>query len=109
MGSPDSDKDDKPAEKPQHRVRITKPFWLGMHLVTVGQFRKFAEESKYYCGHGLAERVSVADRRLPGGQRELGRCQGVLRLAHQEGRQEVPFAHGGGVGVRLPGGHTDQV
>jgi formylglycine-generating enzyme required for sulfatase activity len=29
------------------RVRITKPFWLGMHLVTVGQYRKFVEESKH--------------------------------------------------------------
>ncbi len=26
MGSPDSDKDALPREKPQHRVRITKPF-----------------------------------------------------------------------------------
>jgi len=50
MGLPDSDKDAIPVEKPQHRVRITKPFWLGMHLVTVGQFRKFVEASKYNAG-----------------------------------------------------------
>lgn len=35
------------AELPQHRVVITKPFLLGRTEVTVGQFRKFVEASKY--------------------------------------------------------------
>jgi formylglycine-generating enzyme required for sulfatase activity len=35
-------------EGPQHRVRITRPFYLGAYTVTVGQFRKFVEDS----GHG---------------------------------------------------------
>ncbi len=52
MGSADTDKDGAAAEKPQHRVPITKPFWLGMHHVTVGQFRKFVEESKHDAGTG---------------------------------------------------------
>ncbi|QPF75200.1 formylglycine-generating enzyme family protein [Roseateles sp. DAIF2] len=34
-------------EGPVHRVRITKPFWLGRHEVTVGQFRRFLEASGY--------------------------------------------------------------
>jgi formylglycine-generating enzyme required for sulfatase activity len=38
MGSPDSDKDACPWEKPQHRVRITKPFYLGKYLVTQEQW-----------------------------------------------------------------------
>jgi formylglycine-generating enzyme required for sulfatase activity len=50
MGSPDSDDWGQANEKPQHRVQITKPFWLGMHDVTVGQFRKFVEETKYVTG-----------------------------------------------------------
>ena len=33
--------DDLKDEHPQHRVRITKPFYLGTHHVTRGQFRKF--------------------------------------------------------------------
>jgi len=38
MGSPDSDKDAFPDEKPQHRVRITKPFYLAKYLVTQEQW-----------------------------------------------------------------------
>jgi formylglycine-generating enzyme required for sulfatase activity len=38
MGSPDSDKDAGGDEKPQHRVRITKPFYLGKYLVTQEQW-----------------------------------------------------------------------
>ncbi len=38
MGSPDSDKDTFPFDKPQHRVRISKPFYLGKYLVTQEQW-----------------------------------------------------------------------
>ena len=31
----------------QHRVRITKPFYLGMHEVTVWQFRLFVDDTGY--------------------------------------------------------------
>jgi formylglycine-generating enzyme required for sulfatase activity len=55
MGSPDSDTDAYAGEKPQHRVRITKPFWLGMHLVAVGQYRRFIEESKDHSDAGWQE------------------------------------------------------
>ena len=34
-------------EAPVHRVRITRPFWLGRHEVTVGQFRRFLAASGY--------------------------------------------------------------
>ena len=39
MGSPDSDNDAGNDEKPQHRVRITKPFYLGKYLVTQEQWQ----------------------------------------------------------------------
>jgi serine/threonine-protein kinase len=35
------------AETPQHRVRITRPFYIGAHEVTVGQFRQFVESAGY--------------------------------------------------------------
>ena len=34
-------------EHPQHRVRITKPFYLGTYHVTRGQFRRFVKDSGY--------------------------------------------------------------
>ncbi len=34
-------------EHPQHRVRITKPFYLGTYHVTRGQFHKFVKDSGY--------------------------------------------------------------
>jgi formylglycine-generating enzyme required for sulfatase activity len=34
-------------EAPVHKVRISRPFYLGKHEVTVGQFRKFLESSGY--------------------------------------------------------------
>jgi len=47
MGSPDTDKGAEDDEKPQHRVRITRPFYLGVHEVTRGQFRRFVDDSGY--------------------------------------------------------------
>ncbi len=35
------------AEQPQHPVKITRPFYLAAHAVTVGQFRRFVESSGY--------------------------------------------------------------
>ena len=34
-------------ESPRHAVRITRPFYLGMYEVTVGQFRQFVEAEAY--------------------------------------------------------------
>jgi formylglycine-generating enzyme len=47
MGSPDDDKQAFDWEKPQHRVRITRPFYLGTTEVTRGQFRRFVEATGY--------------------------------------------------------------
>ncbi len=47
MGSPDSDRDAEADEKPPHQVRITRPFYLGKYEVTIGQFRRFVDDSGY--------------------------------------------------------------
>jgi len=39
MGSPDADKDGQIGEQPQHRVRISKPFYLGKYLVMQEQWQ----------------------------------------------------------------------
>jgi len=46
MGSSESEAD-RSSDEAQHRVRITKPYYLGMHEVTVGQFRAFVEARSY--------------------------------------------------------------
>ncbi len=43
MGSEKGDDD----EKPVHRVRLTKPFYLGETEITIGQWRVFAEATGY--------------------------------------------------------------
>jgi len=45
MGADDADA--KPEEKPVHKVKITKPFYIGKFDVTVAQFRAFADAVKY--------------------------------------------------------------
>ncbi len=55
MGSDETDPHAKDYEfvdaaagrKEKHRVRITKPFYLGIHQVTRGQFRQFVDEAGY--------------------------------------------------------------
>jgi formylglycine-generating enzyme required for sulfatase activity len=46
MGSPETDKDSRPEERPQHHVRIS-PFYLGVTEVTRGQFRLFVDQTGY--------------------------------------------------------------
>jgi len=47
MGSSAEERDRPRMERPQHRVRITRPFRLGRHEVTVGQFRQFVNQTGY--------------------------------------------------------------
>lgn len=45
MGSDDPQA--QPREKPVHRVRISRPYYVGKYPVTVGEFRRFAEATGY--------------------------------------------------------------
>ena len=61
-----------PGEAPRHRVRISRPFALGRHEVTRGQFRQFVEETGYKTeperdgngGHGSLDGKWVQDPRF---------------------------------------------
>jgi formylglycine-generating enzyme required for sulfatase activity len=44
---PDATREWFDVEQPQHPVKITRPFYLAAHQVTVGQFRQFVEASRY--------------------------------------------------------------
>ena len=54
-----------PTEGPQHRVRITKPFYLGRYEVTRGQFRQFVKETQFRTD---AEQDRQGGRRLVDGK-----------------------------------------
>jgi formylglycine-generating enzyme required for sulfatase activity len=47
MGSPAAEAHRNEHEGPQHTVRITRPFYLGVYEVTVGQFRPFVAATAY--------------------------------------------------------------
>ena len=47
MGAPDDDDLAEPHEKPQHRVRIGRAYYLGTYEVTVGQFRAFVKATGF--------------------------------------------------------------
>ena len=71
MGSPDSDKDAEPDEKPQHRVRITRPFYLGKYLVTQEQWEAvMGNNPSHFKGP-----------KNPVETRQLGRLPGVSRAS----------------------------
>ena len=79
MGSPDSDKDASSDEKPQHRVRITKPFYLGKYLVTQEQWEAvMGNNPSHFKGpKNPVEKVSWDD------------CQQFLEQAQREGGPEA--------------------
>ena len=100
MGSPDSDKDADDDEKPQHRVRITKPFYLGKYLVTQEQWEAVmgSNPSHFKGPKNPVEKVSWDD------------CQQFLdKLNAKSARRAGKFAvaHRGPVGICLPGGEHD--
>jgi formylglycine-generating enzyme required for sulfatase activity len=66
MGSPNSEPGREAHEGPQHEVEITKPFYAGVHEVTVGQFRQFVQAKDYRTeaeasGKGAHRRFAAED------------------------------------------------
>ena len=64
MGSPNSQTDAREDEKPQHRVRITEPFYLGIYPVTQEQYERVMGINPSHCKgdpNRPVERVSWED------------------------------------------------
>lgn len=69
MGSPDSDREARNFEKPQHRVTLKQPFYLGRFEVTQTQWQAVMGSSPYAQGRsnpyydlpGMAERITRPD------------------------------------------------
>ena len=100
MGSPDSDKDAFPEEKPQHRVRITKPFYLGKYLVTQEQWEAVMgnNPSSFKGPKNPVETVSWED------------CQKFLKqLNDKVGGRKVPVAQRSAMGIRLSSREQDEI
>jgi formylglycine-generating enzyme required for sulfatase activity len=98
MGSPDSDEDAQAIEKPQHRVQITRPFYLGASAVTQGQYRVVTGESpsRFKGSDDLpVEQVSWND--AVGFCNKLSEREGVTPY-YQSGMASPPGAEG----YRLP-------
>ena len=59
MGSADSDPDAREDEKPQHRVRISKPFYMGVYEVTQAEFKMIMESNpSSFTRDGLLKNAS---------------------------------------------------
>jgi formylglycine-generating enzyme required for sulfatase activity len=60
-------------EFPQHKVQITTPFWMGQCEVTIGQFKKFIDETGYQTtaetdgkgGWGYDPKTGICSGRFP--------------------------------------------
>jgi formylglycine-generating enzyme required for sulfatase activity len=67
MGSPGSDKARKDDER-LHDVKLTRGFWMSGHEVTIGQFQKFAEETRHITQSEMAKVLcnSVTGERVAG-------------------------------------------
>ncbi len=98
MGSPDSDPDAFPLEKPRHRVRITQPFYLSVTEVTQGQYRAVTGErpSHFRGSDGLpVEMVSWND--------AVAFCDKLSELERLRRYDRFPAEKpAGGDGYRLP-------
>ena len=94
MGSSDSDKDARGAEKPQHQVRITKPFYLGKYEVQQEQWEAVMgnNPSTFKGAKNPVEQVSWDD------------CQEFLdklnaKTAEQGGKFVLPTGRSGNMHV----------
>ena len=129
MGSPANEQGRYPDERPQHKVEITRPFYMGVSPVTRGQFAAFVDTEHYKTeaevdGQGGFGFNAAAGKwevnpeytwRHPGFDQTdehpvvtvfVERRSEFLHMAEQKGGQDLRAANGSGVGVQLPCGDS---
>jgi formylglycine-generating enzyme required for sulfatase activity len=100
MGSPDSDKDAANHEKPQHLVKITKPFYLGVHQVTQEAYKLvMGDNPSHFQGDDRRPVENVAWTKAVNFCNRLSDQEG-LDLYYKIDGQGVSII--GGSGYRLP-------
>ena len=102
MGSPDSDKDARANEKPRHRVRITRPFYLGKYEVTQAEYgAMMGDNPSYFKGKpkNPVENVSWLDAVRFCNQ--LSKWEG-LKPFYEISGETVRVPDWNGTGYRLP-------
>ena len=110
MGSPEGEKGRyRRHEGPEHEVRITKGFYLGVHHMTQGEYERVmgTNPSSFSATGGDKDAVAgMRTDRFPvdgvGYEEAVKFCEKLSALQGGEGAGVSP-ADGGGVGVRLPG------
>jgi len=104
MGSPDDAIEAEKNEKPSHRVRITKPFYLGVYEVTQAQYEGvMGNNPSYFSANGGGkDRVAgqSTDRYPVENVSWLDAIQFCNKLSEKEGRK--PFYEIDGKDIRVP-------
>jgi formylglycine-generating enzyme required for sulfatase activity len=92
MGCSPDDTECKEDEKPAHRVTITKGFWLGQTSVTVGAWKRYAQQT----GKAMPPEPKFLDRQLNAGW--ANEQQPIVNITWDEAAAYCAAAAGG----RLP-------
>jgi formylglycine-generating enzyme required for sulfatase activity len=104
MGSPDTENDAVADEKPAHRVRITRPFYCGVHEVTQEQYDAvMGGNPSWFCsgGGGKAKVAGLETGQHPVEQVSwLDAVTFCNKLSEREGQK--PFYEIKGTDVRVP-------
>jgi formylglycine-generating enzyme required for sulfatase activity len=104
MGSPGGDDQAVANEKPQHRVRISKPFYLGVYEVTQAQYEAVMGNNPSWSSASGAGKEHVmgqsTDRHPVESVSWLDAVQFCNKLSEKEGRK--PFYEIDGKDVRVP-------
>lgn len=83
---PDEDAKSFENELPQYRVTISKPFYMGQHEVTIGQFRRFVE----LTGYSTTAESSSSSAANPTGARDDNKGKTWKSPGHKEDLDEHP-------------------